>query len=209
MISEERRGTRESPILEYTANVDGTEIWGAEVEWAFYATDQLRLSGYYNFLDSSVGPHRAYIDGDREADTLGTFIHRWIDEATGTQMETELGGMRDNTGNRLPQMPNHKGAVTLAYTQSLEASGTVEALITWSYTGSRYPSIGNLDYRVLPAYSRVDVRTTWQSANEVWAVTGYVQNLFDEIGIQEYAFDWGWLTEPRQTGVQIRYRPQF
>ncbi|MDE0444999.1 MAG: TonB-dependent receptor [Gammaproteobacteria bacterium] len=74
---------------------------------------------------------------------------------------------------------------------------------------SRYPSIGNLGYRILPAYSRVDVRTTWQSADEVWAVTGYVQNVFDEIGIQEYAFDWGWLTEPRQIWIQVRYRPQL
>ena len=208
LISEEHRG-RESPILEYTANVDGTEIWGAEVEWAFYATDQFRISGYYNFLDSSLGPHEAYIDGDREGDTLGTFIHSWIDNETGQRMEAELTNMRDNTGNRLPQMPNHKGAVTLAYTQPLGASGSVEVLTTWSYTGSRYPSIGNLDYRTLSAYSRVDVRTTWQSANEVWAVTGYVQNLLDEIGIQEYAFDWGWLTEPRQIGVQVRFRPQL
>ena len=82
-------------------------------------------------------------------------------------------------------------------------------LTTWSYTGSRYPSIGNLDYRTLSAYSRVDVRATWESADTVWAVTGYVQNLLDEIGIQEYAFDWGWLTEPRQIGVQVRFRPQL
>lgn len=209
LISEAHRGNRASPILEYTANVDGTEIWGAEVEWAFYATDQFRISGYYNYLDSSLGSHMAYIDGDRDGDTLGTFIHSWIDEETGQRMQTELTNMRDNTGNRLPQMPNHKGAVTLAYTQPLETAGTVEGLVTWSYTGSRYPSIGNLGYRVLPAYSRVDVRTTWQSADEVWAVTGYVQNLLDEIGIQEYAFDWGWLTEPRQMGIQVRYRPQL
>ena len=209
LISEAHRGNRASPILEYTANVDGTEIWGAEVEWAFYATDQFRVSGYYNYLDSSLGAHMAYIDGDRDGDTLGTFIHSWIDEETGQRMETELTNMRDNTGNRLPQMPNHKGAVTLAYTQPLQTAGTVEALTTWSYTGSRYPTIGNLGYRVLPAYSRVDVRTTWQSADEVWAVTGYVQNLFDEIGIQEYAYDWGWLTEPRQIGIQVRYRPQL
>lgn len=209
LISEAHRGGRESPILEYTANVDGTEIWGAEVEWAFYVTDQLRLSGYYNYLDSSLGTHMAYIDGDRDGDTLGTFLHSWIDEETGERMETELTNMRDNTGNRLPQMPNHKGAVTLAYTQPLDTAGTVDMLTTWSYTGTRYPSIGNLDYRVLEAYRRVDVRATWQSADEVWAVTGYVQNLFNEIGIQEYAFDWGWLTEPRQMGIQVRYRPQL
>ena len=129
------RGNRASPILEYTANVDGTEIWGAEVEWAFYATDQFRVSGYYNYLDSSLGPHMAYIDGDRDGDTLGTFLHSWIDEETGQRMETELTNMRDNTGNRLPQMPNHKGAVTVAYTQPLETAGTVDALATWSYTG--------------------------------------------------------------------------
>ena len=41
------------------------------------------------------------------------------------------------------------------------------------------------------------------------AVTGYVQNLFDEIGIQEYAYNRGWLTEPRRVGIQVRHRPQL
>ena len=210
LISDAHRNNRSSPFLEYTANVDGTQIWGAEVEWSFYATQHVRFSGYYNFLDSSLGQHVAYIDGDREESTLGTFVHRWINDETGERMEAELANPRDNTGKRLPQQPHHKGAMTLAISQPLEgARGALEWLATWSYTGTRFPSIGNLPYRKLHAYDRVDVRLSWDSADGVWSATGYVQNLLHEIGIQEYAFDWGWLTEPRQMGVQIRYRPQL
>jgi hypothetical protein len=38
----------------------------------------------------------------------------------------------------------------------------------------------------------------------------YVQNVADEIGIQEWASQSNvWLTEHRQLGLQVRFRPEF
>ncbi|MCY3839154.1 MAG: hypothetical protein OXH09_11005 [Gammaproteobacteria bacterium] len=48
-----------------------------------------RVSGFYNYLDSSVGPHSAFFQDDRDEERE-TFIHTYIDRATGMQMTSEL-----------------------------------------------------------------------------------------------------------------------
>ena len=121
------------------------------------------------------------------------------------------------SGNQLPMQPNHKASLTATYSTELEF-GSLQLGSTLSYTGSRYPDIGNLDYWKMPAYSRWDLRGTWTSPSSAWTVTAYVQNVLDEIGLVEVlpeaprtpgAAGMATLTEPRQFGVQIRWRPDF
>ena len=109
-------------------------------------------------------------------------------------------------------MPNHKFAVTAAYTHQLERWGTVSLLGTYSYTGERFPQrAGNISRTEIPSYERLDLRATWDSADRQWSATLYVQNALDEIGVAEsISIDlMGSLTEPRQVGLILRYRPEF
>ena len=52
LIPEDRRGFTEEPFDEFTASVEGTKIWGAEVEVMYYINENWRLSGFYSYLDS-------------------------------------------------------------------------------------------------------------------------------------------------------------
>ena len=202
-------GNREYPFTDFTSLIDGTEIWGAEVEWMFFLNDNWRLSGFYNYLDSSIGRHSAFFFfDDRDADNP-TFTHTFTDPVSSEQLSVEYERPREVTGNTLPQQPKHKGALTLHYTQPLENLGSLSLLTTWSYIGERFADIGNVSYQSLFAYSRWDVRATWESPDHAWRVTGYVQNALDEIGIQEFADNNVWLTEHRQIGVQVRWQPQL
>lgn len=200
------RGTREEPFTDYTDGFDGTEIWGFEAEWTFQVNGNWRLSGFYNFLGSSVGPHSAFFQDDRDEERE-TFIHTYIDRATGMQMTSELELPRDVTGNTLPQQPAHKAAVTLLFSD-FTGIGPVTALTTWSFTGDRWSDIGNVPYQKIAGYSRWDARISWEP-KPAWEITGYVQNILDEIGIQEFAYGNVWLTEHRQMGVQFRWRPDM
>ena len=200
------RGTREEPFTDYTDGFDGTEIWGFEAEWTFQVNGNWRLSGFYNFLGSSVGPHSAFFQDDRDEERE-TFIHTYIDRDTGTQMTSELELPRDVTGNTLPQQPAHKAAVTLLFSD-FTGIGPVTALTTWSFTGDRWSDIGNVPYQKIAGYSRWDARISWEP-KPAWEITGYVQNILDEIGIQEFAYGNVWLTEHRQMGVQFRWRPDM
>lgn len=207
-IDESQRRNRDSPFAEFTDSIRGTEIWGAEVEGSLQLTETVRLIGFYNYLDSSVGSHLAFFEDNRDEDRP-TFEHSYVDPETGEMIVEELEYPRDVTGNQLPQQPNHKMALSVNKTWLLGVNGIVDGVVSWSFTGDRWADIGNVPYQKLNSYDRLDVRLGWTSSDSVWNVTGYVQNLMDEIGIQEFAYEVGWLTEARQIGLQVRWNPSF
>ncbi|XOV86995.1 MAG: TonB-dependent receptor domain-containing protein [Pseudomonadota bacterium] len=200
--------TRESPFLEFTNNIDGTKIWGAELEGIWYIDNNWRLSGFYAFLDSSVGPAKAFFY-NRDAADEGTLNWTWIDNDTGMQMSADIPAPRDATGRNLPQQPKHKGALTLTYSRGLESLGAITVLTTATYRGHMFPNAGNIAYQKIPGYTRWDARAIWESPSRAWEVSAWIQNIADEIRVREYAFDIGWLTEPRRVGLTVRYEPQL
>ena len=207
-VPEERVGTEAFPFKEYTENISGTEIWGMEFEASLAIGSDWRVSGYYNYLDSAIGDHQSIFWVDRDAaKELGTISHTYLDLDTGETIVTEINQPRDNTGNQLPQQPNHKGAITVLRFLELQDMGSMVLTSTWSYTGDRWPDIGNLAYQKLAAYSRWDARVTWESPSKEWTVVGFVQNILDEVGVMEFAFNIGWLTDEREIGVQVYWRP--
>ena len=202
-----------SPYREYTANIDGTEIWGFEAEAVFHVDERWRLAGFYNYLDSEVGEFATFVAGDPDAPT-----REWtyIDLATGQQITTNITGPRDVTGSQLPQQPNHKLSFTAAYTTPLQDMGTLQLLSIFSFTGKRWPNIGNVPIQEIPSYERWDLRANWTSVDEQWAVAVYVQNVLNKVGLQEWIPTstvgqpaMARLTESREFGVQVRWRPQF
>jgi len=204
-----------SPLVEFTDNIAGSSIWGAEAEFEYYVSEQWRLSGFYAYQDSEIGTHTSVVPADPNAE-IGEYEHlRFEDGAMVTSfyvLPTEL------TGRQLPMQPNHKAALTATYSTTLQEFGSLQLGSTLSYTGSRYPNIGNLDYWEMPAYSRWDLRGTWTSPSKAWTVTAYVQNVLDEIGLVEVlpeaprtagATAMATLTEPRRFGLLVRWRPSF
>ena len=204
-----------APLIEYTANVDGTELSGLELGVEYLLSEHWRVDGYYNYQDSSLGPHSAAIRGNPDGDFL---IHEFVTLA-GEPDSAPYPAPEDVTGNRLPMQPTHKAALTVVYERALNAGGRLQLLSTLSYTSSRHPTIGNTDLYRMPGYERWDLRATWTSANDVWSVTGYVQNVTDEIGLVEFlplaysapleSQTMGTLTEPQRFGLQVRWRPGF
>ena len=204
-----------SPLTEFTDSISGSSIWGAEAEFEYYVSEQWRLSGFYAYQDSEIGAHSSVVSADPNAE-IGEWEYLSIFD--GVSMRTSFYTLPTIlSGNQLPMQPNHKAALTATYSTELEF-GSLQLGSTLSYTGSRYPDLGNLDYWKMPAYSRWDLRGTWTSPSSAWAVTAYVQNVLDEIGLVEVlpeaprtagATAMATLTEPRQFGVQVRWRPRF
>ena len=214
--------TRRSPLAEQTINVeDDTSIRGIEVEWVYLINESWRVSGYYNWLASELGDHSTVVRFDPNQQTE---LYQYTnprspgpDGEFGTADDfiafNEVPIPRNHGGEELPQMPNHKLAGTLSYrAPSQVLGGSLHLLSTVSYTGERWPQrSGNIERAKVPAYTRWDARAIWESNDGQWTAAAYVQNILDRIGIAEsIAIDLiGALTEPRQIGVQLRWRPQL
>ena len=221
------------PLVEFTDNIDGTTLWGGEIEFVYQLTERVRLSGYYAYLDSELGSQESIIYGDPDPEydvwphvdydygeppdfmvCTPEFLAANPDLLEDCQYQVPS----DNTGNQLAMQPNHKAALTAAYTVPLSESpvpmpGTLQLLTTYSYTGSRYPDIGNFSETEMSAYGRWDIRANWVSDDNKWAVVLFVQNVLDEIGLVEYlplntndGLSMGTLTEPRQVGISVQWR---
>ena len=213
--------TSSNPLAEFMRNVDGTTISGLDVEATYYINENWRISGYYAYLKSKLGEFSTLIQGDDNPE-IGTWEH--LDWQTGEQIQSTYLLPVNLKGASLPQSPKHKGAVTVTYDTALSDNlGSLQLLGTWSYTGDRYAIVQNAPSNLMPGYSRLDLRAAWTSANQQWSTTVYVQNALDEIGFAEYVPgfrpDWafnaaegeaqGLLTEPRQLGMQVRWKPEM
>lgn len=197
----------QDPVVEYTDNVDGTYIYGLELESSYWINDSLSVSAMYAFTDSHLGTHGARLDNDTEAE----YVEWHYQDASGDPQVNVIQYPREFSGGRLPMQPKHKAAVTVIYETPLDLlKGTVQLLGTWSYTGERYPYAQNVESQVMAGYDRLDLRAGWTSYDQHWSVVLYVQNALDDVGLSEYlpvgTEATGALTDPRQFGITLRWK---
>lgn len=201
-----------TPLAEYTSNIDGTRIWGADFEFSYFFSERWRLSGFYAFQDSEIGPHSSVIWADPYAE-YGQWQH--IDFETGQPTTSFYPRATDMTGNQLPMQPRNKLALTLSYVHPMENGSSLHLQSTYAFTGSQHPNIGNVPDYEMPSYSRWDASAVWTSMDERWSVVLFAKNILDEIGLVEYVPvsgiggnpSLGYPTNHRELGVQLRYRP--
>lgn len=204
----------ESPLAHYTSNIDGTRLWGIEVDSGLQLNRRWRLRGFYAWQDSALGSHRSVIRGNPDAEyRMWEFTHFVTRRPTAERYQLPT----DMTGNALPMQPRHKMALISAHDRSLGNRGNLHVRATFSFTDSQYPDIGNVPVHRIPSYSRWDASAEWEPANSSWSVLLFVQNMFDEIGLVEFlpvagiGFSnkpsLGYTTNQREIGLQLRWRP--
>ena len=201
----------DTPLVEYTANIPDTTIQGLDMEFS-YRIGSFGIRGFYAWQDSEIGPHSSVVDGHPDAQT-GTW--NYINFETGEPAVSEYDLPTDQTGNRLPKQPEHKVAVTASWFKSLGSAGHLSLQSTYTFTDDVFPSIGNVGIWQLPSFERLDAGANWSSPNDKWSLFFFVKNIMDEVAVIEYipisgnggVPALGFLTNPREVGMQLRFRP--
>ncbi|MBD3646816.1 MAG: TonB-dependent receptor, partial [Pseudomonadales bacterium] len=191
-------------VVETTASVQaapGAEVMGFEVEGIWLVTDALTFGGNFSYTKSEYTDSFVVVDG---ADpTVPSSIYDAANEA-------DRG--RDIKGNQLLQVPETKASAWASYRFNL-ASGTLDLLGNYSYIDEVYFSAFESALDRAPSYARLDLRVTWRSSDNVWTVTGFVNNVMDEIGIRQILRGGAaegyrrtaQVTEPRLYGIELKY----
>ena len=180
----------------------GAQVTGLELEVLWLPTPELTLGGNFSLTNSEYTESFVIIDG---ADpTVPQVLYNLANNA-------DRG--RDIKGNQLLQVPKNKASVFASYGFDLGQSGALELLGTWAYISDVYFAAYESELDKAPAYDRFDLRGTWTSPSSQWTVTGFVHNVFDEIGIRQIlrhgAVD-GYrrtaqVSEPRLLGLEVSY----
>ncbi|HAK50654.1 MAG TPA: hypothetical protein DCM54_01940 [Gammaproteobacteria bacterium] len=206
---------RDSPLVEFTDNLDDTTLYGIEIEYSYYFNEKFSLSGFYAFQGSDLGEFSTIVLGDPNPQYA---VWDYVDNE-GQPQQSVYQFPKNYGGGELPMQPKHKAAATLIYETPVDAlgGGSLQLLGTLTYTGERYPFVENVESQKMASYNRLDLRAAWTSPDDQWGVTLYVQNATDHVALFEYLPEiasgngraTGSLTEARQFGLQIRWNPQF
>jgi hypothetical protein len=88
----------------------------------------------------------------------------------------------------MERIPENKMSIYSNYTQEV-TGGTIDYLIGASWTDSIIWSDAALPYDVSPAFSRIDIKATWNNDEGDLEVMFFINNITDKIGVRNMSTD--------------------
>ena len=192
-------------------NAPSARTIGGELEGLWLATDNLTIGVNYSFTDAEYNEElvepltgtRGVVDGNNATSPASIF----------TVAERNL--LID--GQPLPRVPRHKATGWAEYVQSLGNRGRLTYLTSLAWTdefpaGGR-PTTAN-PLAIAPSFLRWDARVSWTNVSEQWSVSGFVNNITDDLGVRNqftYGESQGYRrviepTNPRWWGIEVQYK---
>ena len=165
-------------------NAPSTEILGGELEFVFNATDNLTFHGGYGFVDSEI---------------------KSFNQVPGLLVPAE-----NIVGKKVPNAPVASFNLVTQYETEMANDVMFVGRLEYEWRDTTYFTIDNGNPQ--DSYGLVNLRLTL--AKELWSVTLFGNNLFDE-EYQEWFFasrfvglptDLAWPNRPRQYGIEISFR---
>ena len=179
----------------------GGEVTGVEADVLWLATDRLTLGANFSYTPSEY-TEDLFLSDPARANVPGTL---YPDFETLTE---------NINGNQLLQVPESKYTTWASYQFSLGGGSTLEVFGNYGWIDEVYYSAFEREEEKADAYGRLDLRATWTSSSQDWIVTGFVNNVFDDVGVlqilregeEEFFRHSSGTTAPRLFGVELTYK---
>lgn len=178
----------------------GAEVYGAEAEVTWLATDYWSFGGNFSFTPSEY--------------TEDLFIQDPASLATPESLFPDTNALTTNiNGNQLLQVPELKYAAWASYFVPFDNGSKVEFFAVYNWIDEVYYSAFESDNEKAESYDRLDLRATWTSSATDWIVSAFVNNVFDEVGVlqvlrngeDEFFRQSAGTTVPRLFGLEVTY----
>ena len=178
----------------------GARVIGAEAEAIWLVNDNLTLGGNFSFTPSEYT--ETLLISDSSKFNVPGSLYPEFEELT-----------LDIKGNQLLQVPEGKATLWGGYLLPLSGGSQVELFGVFSWTDEVYFSPFQSEAEKAEAYSRADLRATWSSTNSNWVVSGFVNNIFNDVanlqilrqGEAEFFRHNAGTTVPRLYGMEFTY----
>jgi outer membrane receptor protein involved in Fe transport len=180
---------------------DGARVLGIESEVLWLARDNLTIGGNISFTPSEY--------------TTDLFILDPARIETPTSLYPDRADNRVNiNGNQLLQVPELKFTAYSTYSFPLDGGSKFDLSAVYSWTDEVYFSPFENDREKADAYGRLDLRGTWTNTAQNLIVTGFINNIFDEVAVlqvlrhgeEENFRQTAGVTSPRVYGIELTYK---
>lgn len=179
----------------------GAEIYGIEAEATWLATDRITLGGNFSWTPSEYT--KDFLISDPSGIEAPASIFPGQDEK-----------LTNIKGNQLLQVPEGKATAWGSYRFPLQGGASLDLFGVYSWISEVYYSPFESDAEKADAYDRVDLRATFTSGGGNWIISGFVNNVFDDVGVlqvlregeQEFFRHTAGTTVPRAYGLEVTYQ---
>jgi iron complex outermembrane receptor protein len=178
-------------------NLPKVETVGYELESTWRPIDDLTIRFTYAYLNAEVKESGIYVDA-LQPSTAPLTVRQ-----------------RDVEGNKLPQSPQNKVAVNVAYNINFEDGSSLLPSISWYWRDSFYSSIFNNPEQLTPDFQQTDARLIWNDADGHFTIIGAIRNAFDEQGYDQVGaflrtgtatkYQTPTFTPPRMATVEVQF----
>ena len=192
-------------------NAPGAVTIGGEIEALWLATDNLTIGATFSYTDAKY-------DGELLEPVTGT---TGVVDANNPYAPASLYSTAERNfpidDEPLPRVPKEKFTGWAEYVMNMGDNGKLTFLTSVAYTGEFQAAgrpVPEGPLSLAPEYVRWDARVTWNNADEQWTVSGFVNNITNDLGIRNqftYGQDQGQRrvvepTNPRMAGLEIHYK---
>ena len=179
----------------------GAKVFGIEAEGTWLVNDNLTLGGSFSYTPNEYT--ETLLISDSSNNEVPGSLYPEFESLT-----------QDIKGNQLLQVPEGKATLWGGYLIPLSGGSQVEMFGIYSWTDEVYFSPFQSPAEKAEAFGRADLRATWTSSSGNWLVTGFVNNVFDEVANlqilrhseSEFFRHTAGTTVPRLYGMEFTYR---
>ena len=178
----------------------GAEILGIEAEVLWLASENWTVGGNFSYTPSEY-------DGD-------LLIQDPAQPQTPESLFPDFNKLTQNiNGNQILQVPELKYTAWASYGMELSGGSRLDFFGVYSWIDEVYYSPFESEQEKAESYDRTDVRATWTSAAGNWVISGFVNNIFDDVGVLqvvrepegEFFRHSAGTTAPRMYGLEFTY----
>jgi outer membrane receptor protein involved in Fe transport len=152
-----------------TLAAPGAEIKGIEAELTWLVTDRWTVGGSFSYTPNEYTEDLVMLDPARFEAPPSLF--------GAVQSASNI------KGNQLLQVPESKGNAWASYVMPLQSGASLTISSAYSWIDDVYYSPFQNEAEMADAFGRLDLRASWTSSDGRMMLTGFVNNVTDEIGV--------------------------
>ena len=179
----------------------GAEIYGAEAEATWLVTDRWTLGGNFSYTPSEY-------DED-------LIVQNPADSSVPESLFPLADELVPNiNGNQVLQLPEWKYTAWTSYNFPMPGGSNLTTIASYNWIDEVYYGPFESETEKADSYGRLDLRATWTSAEGHWIVSGFVNNVLDDVGVlqvlrngeNEFFRISAGTTVPRLYGLELTYQ---
>ncbi|MEP5566940.1 MAG: TonB-dependent receptor [Halioglobus sp.] len=165
-------------------NIPESEIYGAELEFAAFLTDNLVLDARMAWLETEITADHLALDNVQSDAATNELIGQGFDLFSPEIQRARAAQVQNVNGNELAKTPGFTGNLALNWDAELGSWGEMRSTLQYTYRGDFKHRIFNNDKTdVVDSYDVIDLVVGFYPGSSDWRVELIGKNLTDEDGI--------------------------